>query len=64
MIITLKFYWEQIQKFLDIDGDAVLCIFTGIILYRLIKGPALNPSEAAVYASCVAAFAASNIGAK
>jgi len=53
-------YWEYLQKFLDIDGDAALAIFTGAVIWKILHG-GLNMSDAAAYSSAIGAFAVSNI---
>lgn len=56
---NLQIIWDKIQKFLDIDGDVVMLGFTGAVIYKMLYGT-LTPSDAAVYASAVSAFAYSN----
>lgn len=64
MLNKIKFYWEYVQDILDLNGDVVMLIFTGIILYRLVAvvfgQQPINANEAAVYGSAVVAFAYSN----
>lgn len=55
----LKGWWDYIQTLLDIDGDVVMLGFTGAVIYKLLYRT-LTPSDAAVYASAVTAFAYSN----
>lgn len=59
----IKAYWDYLQSLLDIDGDVVMLGFTGAIIYKMLYGR-LTPSDAAVYASAVTAFAYSNRGPK
>jgi hypothetical protein len=57
---------DKIQALIDLHGDTWLGLFTALIMARIVaaafKLPAITPSEAAAYSSCVAAFAATNIG--
>ena len=55
----IKAWWDYLQSLLDIDGDVVMLGFTGAVIYKLLYGT-LTPSDAAVYASAVTAFAYSN----
>jgi len=55
--------WEWLQDRLDISGDVVMLGFTGAVIYKMLYGR-LTPSDAAVYASAVTAFAYSNKGPK
>lgn len=59
----IKAYWDYIQSLFDIDGDVVMLGFTGAVIYKMLYG-VLTPSDAAVYASAVTAFAYSNKGPK
>jgi hypothetical protein len=59
----IKVAWDYIQSLLDIDGDVVMLGFTGAVIYKMLYGR-LSPSDAAVYASAVTAFAYSNRGPK
>jgi len=59
----IKAGWDYIQSLFDIDGDVVMLGFTGAVVYKLLYGT-LTPSDAAVYASAVTAFAYSNRGSK
>jgi hypothetical protein len=61
---SLKKWWDYIQALLDVDGDAIMFVFTSAVIYRIVKGPPLGEWEAAVYASAVACFAYSNRGPK
>jgi hypothetical protein len=59
-------YWNQLQTWLDVRGDVVMLVISGAYAFRIIYAAfghvALNPSEAAVYASAIGAFAWSNKG--
>ena len=57
----VKAYWDYLQSLLDIDGDVVMLGFTGAVIYKMLYGT-LTPSDAAVYASAIAAFSYSNVG--
>jgi hypothetical protein len=59
---TLQSIVDRLTGLVDLSGGFWLALFTGSIIWRVIHGPALGPSEAAVYASAVGAFAATNIG--
>lgn len=59
----IKAYWDYLQSLLDIDGDVVMLGFTGAVIYKMLYRT-LTPSDAAVYASAVSAFAYSNKGTK
>jgi len=54
-------HWlEYLQSLIDLHGGTWLALFTAAIIWRIVKGPALGPSEAAAYASAIGAFAYSN----
>ena len=57
-----RFWWNQIQDFLDVKGDMIMLGFTGAIVYRILYGPPLNMSEASVYVSAIGSFAYSKVG--
>lgn len=54
-------FWQKFQEFFDINGDAILLVFTAAIIYRIFHGPNLGPYEAACYGTCVTCFAATKI---
>jgi hypothetical protein len=62
----MKSFIDKIQDLIDLHGDTWLGMFTAIVMVRIalaiFKFAPLTPSEAAAYASCVTAFAATNIG--
>jgi hypothetical protein len=62
----MKEFIDKIQELIDLHGDTWLGMFTALVMVRIalavFKFTSLTPSEAAAYASCVTAFAASNIG--
>jgi hypothetical protein len=60
---TAKDIVDRFTDVIDLSGGVWLALFTGSIIWRVVHGPALGASEAAVYASAVGAYAASNIGA-
>lgn len=66
MLDQIKVVWDKIQAILDLDGDVWLGLFTAAIVFRLVYSglghPPITAAEAAAYASCITAFAASNIG--
>lgn len=66
MLTKITEIWQWIQDFLSLKGGLYIDAFAVVVLIRLLaplKGyPGLNPSEAAVWASAIGAFAASNIG--
>jgi hypothetical protein len=57
---------NKFQELIDLHGDTWLGLFTALIMSRIAMAAfsfkSITPSEAAAYASCVTAFAASNIG--
>jgi hypothetical protein len=57
---------DKIQALIDLHGDTWLALFTALVMVRIVlvvfKFAPITPSEAATYASCVTAFAATNIG--
>lgn len=57
---------KRFQLLLDLTGDTWLGMFTALIMARIgmaaFHFPSLTMAEAAAYASCVTAFAATNIG--
>ena len=57
----LKAGWDFIQSLLDIDGDVVMLIFTGAVIWKILHG-GLNLNDAAAYGSAVTCFAYSNRG--
>lgn len=64
---TLKDWWDYVQALFDLDGDLWMSAFTAVILVRLMGVPlwhwsAVTPSESALYASAITAFAYSNKG--
>lgn len=59
MITKLKAAWDTLQSFFDLDGDFVMCLYTGAIVYKTLHA-GLNPSDAAAYAAAVGAFGYSN----
>lgn len=64
----LKAIWNYIQDLLDVRGDVVMLAFSSAMIFRVMYSAfghaALGPSEAAVYASAITAFAYSNKGPK
>lgn len=58
-----KQWWDYIQSLLDIDGDAVMALFTAAIVWKIIH-LGLNPSDAAAYVSAVGVFGYSNVNKK
>jgi hypothetical protein len=62
----IKQVWDYIQSFLDVRGDVVMLFMSIAFVLRVLavlKGyPGLNPSESALYASAIGAFAWSNKG--
>jgi len=62
----MKALIDKFQALIDLAGDTWLGMFTALIMARIamaaFKFVPITPSEAAAYASCVTAFAASNIG--
>jgi hypothetical protein len=62
----MKEFIDKIQALIDLHGDTWLGIFTALIMLRIaaavFKFPPITMSEAGAYASCVTAFAATNIG--
>jgi len=64
--MNLKQTVDYIQDIIDLHGDSWLAIFTLVLIIRIIlaafKYPSVTMAEAAAYASCVTAFAATNIG--
>ena len=59
MLDKLKAAWEYVQDFLDLDGDCVMAVYTGCVIYKTLHG-GLNPSDAAAYAAAIGAFGYSN----
>ena len=51
---------NRITDILDLSGGFWLAAFTGSVIYRILYGPALGPSEAAVYSAAIGCFAYSN----
>ena len=64
--MSLKQIIDKVQEIIDLHGDTWLAIFTALVMVRValaaLRFPALTMSESAAYASCVTAFAATNIG--
>jgi hypothetical protein len=62
----VKNFIDYLQSLIDLHGDSWLGMFTTLIMIRIgmvaFHYPPLTMAEAAAYSSCVAAFAASNIG--
>jgi hypothetical protein len=62
----MKAFIDKIQALIDLHGDTWLAMFTFTMIVRIIlaafRHPSITMAEAAAYSSCVAAFAASNIG--
>jgi hypothetical protein len=52
---------DEVTAILDLSGGFWLAAFTGSIIYRILYGPTLGVSEAAVYSAAIGAYAASNI---
>lgn len=63
-----KAIWSYIQDLLDVRGDVIMLAFSSAMIFRVVLSAfghaALGPSEAAVYASAIGAFAYSNKGPK
>jgi hypothetical protein len=57
---------DKIQELVDLHGDTWLAMFTFVLIVRVVMAafryPAITMAEAGAYASCVTAFAATNIG--
>lgn len=68
MLDKIKAGWEYIQGLLDINGDAIMAIMSGVFIARVMMTafgkPALTTSEAAFYSAAIASFAYSNKGPK
>jgi len=64
----MKNFIDYLQSLIDLHGDTWLALFTTGIIVRLMLAafhhPAITMAEAGAYSSCVAAFAATNIGGK
>lgn len=64
--MNLKQLIDKLQELVDLHGDTWLAMFTFVMILRIIlaafKYPSITMAEAAAYASCVTAFAATNIG--
>ena len=62
----MKAFIDKIQALIDLHGDTWLGLFTALIMTRIAMAAfrfhPITPSEAGAYASCVTAFAATNIG--
>lgn len=62
----MKEFIDKIQSLIDLHGDTWLGLFTALVMARIgmaaFHFPAISMAEAAAYASCVTAFAATNIG--
>jgi hypothetical protein len=59
--MKFKAAWEYVQGLLDLNGDVVMLVFSGAVMWKILH-VGLNPSDAAAYASAVACFAYSNTG--
>lgn len=55
----LQQIWDKVQRFLDIDGDLWMGLFTAAIVYKILHGGLLGP-DAAAYGSAIAAFSYTN----
>lgn len=68
MLTKIKDMWEYIQDLLDVKGDVIMMIMSGVFIARVAYSafghPGLNASEAAMYASAIGSFAYSNKGPK
>lgn len=57
---------DKIQSLIDLHGDTWLGLFTALIMGRIALAAfhfsPITGAEAGAYASCVTAFAATNIG--
>jgi hypothetical protein len=64
--MSLKQIIDYVQDLVDLHGDTWLAMFTLVMITRIImaafRHPPITMAEAAAYASCVTAFAATNIG--
>ena len=62
----MKAFIDKLQALIDLHGDTWLGLFTALIMARIAMAAfrfhPITGSEAAAYASCVTAFAATNIG--
>lgn len=57
----LSTLWLSLWDFVDLPGGVWLGILTGIMAYKLIYGPSITASEAALYSAAVGCYAATNI---
>jgi hypothetical protein len=61
---TFKVLWDQVQELVSLKGGLYVDAFAVAMIVRLLaplfKGPALNASEAGMWAVTIAAFAAGN----
>lgn len=66
MADKLKALWQYIQDLMDVSGDSIMMVLTSAFIFRVVYAAfghaALNPSEAAMYASAIGSFAYSNKG--
>lgn len=64
--MKLKQFIDYIQDVVDLHGDTWLAMFTLVLIVRIVMAafrfPPVTLAESAAYASCVTAFAATNIG--
>lgn len=64
MLQKIKNGWEWVQDLLDVSGDSIMAVFTGVLIFRLmytaLGHAAITPAEAMAYSSAIAAFGYSN----
>lgn len=64
IVAAVTKYWNFVQGWLDVKGDVVMLVISAAYAFRIVYAAfghaALNPSEAAVYASAIGCFAWSN----
>lgn len=62
----IKELWNYVQDLLDVRGDVIMLAMSSVFIMRVAMAafgkPGLNASEAAMYASAIAAFSYSNTG--
>lgn len=68
MLDKIQAAWQYIQGLMDVRGDVIMMIMSGVFIARVAYSafghPGLSANEAAMYASAIASFAYSNKGPK
>lgn len=51
----LQYKWQELQKYLDIDGDAVMFVYTAAVIWKMLHH-GLDNADAMAYGAAIGAL--------